>query len=147
MSRIPISDEETRVIFAENALSELSNCQPDIQKIILKRLLNIADNVSPPDQFVYKQIANVDIIRAGDETRLYSKVVTNIPEGNSTYHIIYVLHIDPHHEYDRADLATFSGQAQTELQRITNFENVSSVEEYLAEYNALSVPDLKEMLE
>lgn len=147
MSRVPFSDEETRVIFGKGTLSDLAECDGQTQEQLLKRLVTICENVSPPDHFIYETIKNLDIIRAGDTCRLYTKVVTNIPEGNTEYHVIFVLYIDADHDYDQSDLTRFSKQAQADLDEITNLETVPDVKEYLEDHDAMDVSDLQELLD
>ena len=146
MSRVPFSDEETRVIFGEGTLASLSQCDGKKQEKILKKLRDICESVSPPDQFIYEKIQNVDIIRPGDACRLYTKVVTYIPEGNTEYHIVYVLYIDADHEYDHGNLVTFNEGAQAKLECITALETVDDVELYLSEHDAMGADDLSELL-
>ena len=147
MTRIPLSDEKTRVIFGGETLSNLAALDATKQRIVLERLLTILERAAPPDQFIYEKIGNVDIIRAGGQCRLYTKVITNVPREDTEYHVIYVLYIDSEHEYNQADLATYSGYAQARLEEVTSLATVSDVEAYLDENNAFSHDDLFDLLD
>ncbi len=106
----------------------------------------MAEGEAPPDKFLYERIGNLDIIRFSSDGRAYSKVVTYIPEGNTQYHIVYVLYVDAEHEYDQGELGKFSQQAQQKLERITDLESVDNVDSYLEKYNSLTAEDLDDLL-
>lgn len=146
MSRVPLSDEETQVIFASETLDNLKSLDATKQELVLSRLADIASSESPPSQFVREQIKNIDIIAAGDQCRLYTKVVTHIPEGDTAYHLIFVLYIDDTHEYKQRDLVTYNTLAQDLLEAATSLDSVTDVEGYLEHHNALDVDALRSLL-
>lgn len=146
MSRVPLTDEESRVIFAGETVSNLDSLDANEQSDVLNRLLTVTDSVAPPSSFVHERIANLDIIVEGDQCRLYTRVVENIPRGNTRYHIVYVFYIDATHDYPHSALATYSRAAQARADEATALETVSDVDQYLADHDALSPDDLREML-
>lgn len=81
MNRVPLSDEETRVIFGGEAVTDFAELDVSEQEEVISRLLNIAMSEAPPSSFIYECIANLDIITVGDQGRLYTKVVDEIPAG------------------------------------------------------------------
>lgn len=146
MSEIPLSDEETKVIFAEESRDNLAELDPTKQAEVINRLLNIVRSASDPSRFIYEKIRNLDIIRVGDQIRLYTKVVVNVPEGNKEYHAIYIFYIDDKHDYDHNVIATFSRHAQATLSEITNLDTVGDVEAYMDSHDALGEEDLADLL-
>lgn len=146
MGYIPLSDEETAVIFGDEARQGLQALDATQQEQVLNRLLSIVESESPPSSFVYESIANLDIITAGDKCRLYAKVVDNIPRDNTRYHVIFVFYIDNKHDYPRRKLAQFSPRAQDKLERITDLTTVPDVDNYLEKHNALHEADLRDLL-
>lgn len=143
---IPLSDEETVVIFGDEARHGLQSLDAIQQEQVLNRLLSIVESKSPPSSFVYESIANLDIITAGDQCRLYTKVVDNIPRDQTRYHVIYVFYIDNKHDYPRSKLARFSSHARDKLDRITDLSTVPDVDEYFQNHNALHEDDLRDLL-
>lgn len=97
-------------------------------------------------QFVREQIGNLDIIAAGDQCRLYTKVVPNIPRGQTEYHVIYVFYIDESHDYQQSDLATYHPQAQQVVETLTDYSDVGDVEQYLKQNGALDADDVSDLL-
>ena len=146
MAPIRLSDEETRVIFGDEALSGLGDLEASQQRQILRRLLDIMEKSAPPSAYVYEQIQNLDIYTAGGKMRIYAKAVDNIPRENTMYHVIYVFYIDEGHDYDRSDLAEFNPQAEIKLERITSLETVPDVERYFEEHDAQDSDDIRDML-
>lgn len=146
MSYIPLTDEKSRVIFAGELVSNLNSLDADEQREVLNRLLTVIDSAAPPGAFVHEQIANLDIITEGDQCRLYSKVVENIPRGNTEYHLVFVFYIDSTHDYPHSTLATYSRAAQARMDEATALETTSDVEQYLVEHDAHSPADLRELL-
>lgn len=146
MSRVPLSDEEARVIFAGEALENFADLDAGEQEDVINRLLNIVTNEAPPSSFVYEQIGNLDIIVVGEQGRLYTKVVDQIPRGNTEYHVIFVLFIDPYHDYPHKALAEYSTSAALRAEDATSLETVQDVEQYFREQNALDEDDLRDLL-
>ena len=146
MNYISLSDEETRVIFAGEALSIFADLDAAQQEAVIGRLLNIVTNDVPPSTLVYKRIANLDIFAVGDQGRLYTKVVDGIPRGNTEYHLIYLLFIDPYHEYSHKALAEYSRRAEVLAEDATSLQTVPDVEQYLDDLDALDEDDLRELL-
>lgn len=148
MEYIPLGgDEETYVIFDTGLPNHLENLGANEQRDVLEKLRDIASSAAPPDSFVYEQIKNIDVLKFSEEGRIYSKVVANIPEGNTQYHVVYVLYVDEDHDYDQSDLVEYNVQAQTILDALTNLAELSDVERYLDEHDALDKSDLEELTE
>lgn len=147
MNRYRISDEKTRVIFTSSAFSYFrDDLDGSEQKPVLKKLADVAENPTSPESLVYEEIGDLDIFAVGNQIRLYTKVVENIPRQNTRYHLIYVFHIDEEHDYDDADLITYSRSARRAVERATSLEGIEDVEEYLDEMDALSPEDLRDLL-
>lgn len=147
MSRVPLSDEETRVIFAGEAAGNFGALEGSEQKQVLNRLVAILKNEAVPSSLVHEQIGNLDIYTAGDQIRLYSKVVDQIPRGDAEYHVIYLFYIDDDHDYEQRTLATYSQEAQAKAEQVTTLDTVSDVETYLQDKDALDVADLRDLLQ
>lgn len=148
MAYIPLGgSEETHIIFDGDFPDHLASLSASEQSDLLTKLRNIATEDAPPDNYVYEQIGNLDIIKFSGAGRAYTKVVTFIPEGNTQYHIIHVLYIDEDHEYNQGELGKFSQQAQQKLDSVTDLESVEDVESYLEEYNSLTAEDLDDLLD
>lgn len=146
MSRVPLSDEETRVIFAGEAAADFAELDASEQEAVLRRLLNIVTSEAPPNSFVYERIANLDIITVGDQGRLYTKVVDEIPRGNTEYHVIFLFFIDPYHDYPHKALAEYSPSAEAKAEAVTELETVPDVDQYLTDHDALDGDDLRDLL-
>lgn len=143
----PLSDEKTRVIFQEGITSQVEPLDPGVQRQILKKLKSLCESDYPPDAIEHERIQNLQIFAAGDQIRLYTKVVTNIPSGSSEYHIIYVLYIDEGHDYNHTDLATYNLDAQRLLEEITALGTIGDVETYLEDHNAMGPENFERLLE
>jgi hypothetical protein len=146
VSRVPLSDEETRVIFAGEAASGFADLDPSEQEGLIRRLLSIITSEAPPSSFVHERIANLDIITVGDQMRLYTRVVDEIPRGNTEYHVIFLFYIDPRHDYAHQTLAEYSWDAESRAETVTSLDTVSDVDAYFEEHNALAEDDLRELL-
>lgn len=146
MSRVPLSDEETRVIFAGEVAADFAELDASEQEAVLRRLLNIVTSEAPPSSFVYERIANLDIIIVGDQGRLYTKVVDEIPRGNTEYHVIFLFFIDPYHDYPHKALAEYSPSAEAKAEEVTALETVPDVDQYLTDHDALDGDDLRDLL-
>lgn len=146
MSHVPLSDEKTRVIFAGEAASGFAQLEATDQEAVIRRLLNIVTSEAPPSSFVYERIANLDIITVGDQGRLYTKVVDEIPRGDTEYHVIFLFFIDPYHDYPHKALAEYSPTAEAKAEEATGLETVSDVDQYLEDHDALGEDDLRALL-
>lgn len=146
MTRYSLSDEETVVIFADEARTNLEHIDATKQRSVVSRLEDIADSSVPPTGFRRERIGNLDIVAAGDTARLYTKIAENIPQNDTRYHIVYVFYIDSDHEYARSELATYNRRAQQVVERIREFEHVDRVDDYLRAENALTAADLADFL-
>jgi len=146
VSRVPLGDEETRVIFAGEAAKNFGTLEGSEQQQVISRLADIAENDAVPSSLVHERIGNLDIYTAGSQMRLYTKVVDEIPRGDSQYHVIYLFYIDDDHEYEQRTLATYSPEAKEKVERITALDTVSDVESYVAEQDALDAEDLRDLL-
>ncbi|CAM2996671.1 hypothetical protein [Halobacterium salinarum] len=146
MSYVSLSDEETKVIFAGEAATDFAALDASEQEEVITRLLNIVTSEAPPSSFIYERIANLDIITVGDQCRLYTKVVDEIPRGDTEYHVIYLFFIDPYHDYPHKALAAYSPSAEAKAEEVTALEQVSDVEQYFADHDALDEDDLRDLL-
>ena len=146
MSRGPLGDEETRVILAGEAAKNFGTLEGSAQQQVISRLVDIMENDAVPSSLVYEQIGNLDIYTAGGQIRLYTKVVDEIPRGNSEYHVIHLFYIDDDHDYEQRTLATYSPEAKQKVERITALDTVSDVESYLEEQDALDAENLRDLL-
>lgn len=148
MSRIPLGgNEETHVIFDGDVPNHLADLSPTDQRDVLKKLQDIASSSAPPDAFVYEQIKNIDVLKFNEGGRIYSKIVTEIPQGNTHYHVVYVLYVDDAHDYDQSDLAEYNVVAQNKLNRITRLTELGDVEWYLDDRDSLNADDLAYLLD
>lgn len=143
MSRVPLSDEETNVVFTETARETLGGLNADDQKAILSRLLDIVTSSALPSSFVRERIANLDIIAVSDQCRLYTKVVEEIPEGDTEYHVVFLFYIDVTHDYPHSALATYSRSAEQFVEHVTSLDGVDDVEAYLEANDALGAAELR----
>ena len=146
MSRVPLSDEESRVIFAGEAASNFGALEGSEQKQVINRLVTILESETKPSSLIYERIGNLDIFTVDSQIRLYTKVVDEIPRGNAEYHVIYLFYIDDDHDYDNKTLATYSPEAKTKVKRITALQTVPDVEQYLDENDALDTAALRDLL-
>ncbi|WP_254861656.1 hypothetical protein [Halovivax gelatinilyticus] len=148
MSYVPLGGpEETHIIFEREFPAHLDALDVTEQRNPLSKLHTLASSDAPPDQYVYEQIGTLDIVRFSDAGRLYTKVLTHVPDGNSSYHIVYVLYVDRTHQYDQGKLGKFSQQARQKLDTITDLSSVRRVESYLDEHDSLTADDLDELLD
>lgn len=147
MSEIPLTDEDSRVIFAGEAASNLDSLEGSEQEQVLTRLCAILESDAKPSSLVYERIGLLDIFAVGSQIRLYTKVVDEIPRGDAEYHLIYVFYIDDDHEYNQTDLATYSPAAEAKLEEATSLETVRDVDAYLDKMDALDADDLRDLLD
>lgn len=141
-----MSDDETKVIFTVEAADNLTGLDGSDREAVIRRLADIAANDAPPSSFVDERIRNIDIIPVGGQTRLYTKVVDELPRGNTEYHVVFLLYIDATHDYPQARLTEYSVKAEQKLSRVTALETVADVERYLRDNDALGEADLRELL-
>jgi len=86
---IPLGgSEETHIIFEGNFPEHLARLDASQQRDLLVKLRNIAKEDAPPDSYVYEQIGNLDIIKFNEKGRVYAKVITYIPEGNTQFDLL-----------------------------------------------------------
>jgi hypothetical protein len=142
-----LSTEETRVVISNAALESFTKADKTKQLDLISELADVASSTVPPDKLAYETIGNITIYRAGGKPRWYTAVVTNIPRGNTHYHIIHALYTDPNHEYDETDLVEVDGKAEREIARIQSLATVEDVESYLQEHDALTAEDLDDLLD
>ena len=148
MGYVPLGgNEETHIIFLGNLPDHLNRLTENEQRESLTRLKNIANEAAPPDNYVREKIKNIDILQYSGEGRIYAKIITNIPEGNSLYHVIYVLFIDKDHEYSLGKIGKYNAEAQQKLAELTSLSTVNGVEEYLEEHNSIDEDEIVEMIE
>ena len=147
MSEIPLTDEDSRVIFAGEAASNLDSLEGSEQEQVLTRLCAILESDAKPSSLVYERIGLLDIFAVGSQIRLYTKVVDEIPRGDAEYHLIYLFYIDDDHEYNQTDLATYSPAAEAKLEEATSLETVRDVDAYLDKMDALDADDLRDLLD
>ena len=147
MSKIPLTDEDSRVIFAGEAASNLDSLEGSEQEQVLTRLCAILESDAKPSSLVYERIGLLDIFAVGSQIRLYTRVVDEIPRGDAEYHLIYLFYIDDDHEYNQTDLATYSPAAEAKLEEATSLETVRDVDAYLDKMDALDADDLRDLLD
>ena len=147
MSEIPLTDEDSRVIFAGEAASNLDSLEGSEQEQVLTRLCAILESDAKPSSLVYERIRLLDIFAVGSQIRLYTKVVDEIPRDDAEYHLIYLFYIDDDHEYNQTDLATYSPAAEAKLEEATSLETVRDVDAYLDKMDALDADDLRDLLD
>lgn len=140
-------DEETHVIFEGSSTNHLEELGANKQRDVLEKLRDVASSDAPPDAFVYERIKNIDVLKFSKDGRIYSKIVTDIPQEGTQYHVVYVLYVDEDHDYDPTDLAEYNVEAQTKLDALTDLTDVTDVERYLDEHNSLDERDLEELTE
>lgn len=147
MSYVPLSDDETRVIFTTEVRANLAGLEGSEQRNVLNKILSILQSESPPSALVYEKIQNLDIIAVGSQIRLYSKVVERIPRGDAEFDIIFIFYIDDDHDYQQRDLVTYSREAQANMEIATSLETVYDVQDYFEENNALNEDDIRDLLD
>jgi len=147
VSEIPLTDEDSRVIFAGEAASNLDSLEGSEQEQVLTRLCAILESDAKPSSLVYERIGLLDIFAVGSQIRLYTKVVDEIPRDDAEYHLIYLFYIDDDHEYNQTDLATYSPAAEAKLEEATSLETVRDVDAYLDKMDALDADDLRDLLD
>lgn len=146
MSRVPLSDEDRRVVLVGEAGENLRELDAGQQEQVLWRLLDIVEADATPSAFVREEIGNLHIIAAGDQPRLYTKIVENIPRGNAIHHVVYVLYIDIGHDYPPATVRQYSGRAEKLLEATTTLDSVEDVEEHLTDLGGLDADALRRLL-
>lgn len=147
MSRVPLTDEEARAILAGEFASNLSSLERSEQEQVVSRLIDILENEAKPSALVHEQIGSLDIFTAGDQIRLYAKVVEGIPSSDAEYHVAYLFYIDDDHDYEQKKLATFSPAAEARMERVTSLTTVIDVEDYLKKHDALDADDFRDLLD
>jgi len=146
VSRVPLSDEERLVVLAGQAGEDLRELDAGQQEQILQRLLDIVEADANPSAYVHEQIGELDIIAAGDTPRLYTKIVEDVPRGNASYHVVFVLYIDYTHDYPDTALREYSEEAASLLDETTDLESVDDLEAYLDDLGALDADALRRLL-
>jgi len=146
VAAIPLSDEETVLIFAGEALSNYRDLDKGEQRTVIECLQQAMRAETPPSAHRYERIANLDIIRCGDQPRLYTKMIENIPEENVTYHVIFLFYIDYYHDYPHKAKVEYNVQAEQKANQLRGIKRLDDVEAYLSRMNALWADDLDELL-
>lgn len=149
MSVVELSDDETVAILAEtftNGLSDLGDRSRQVA--VLKRIHQLLDS-SAPQHFIYETVQGCDeleVIRAGDDLRIFCRLVMGIPEGDKQYNVLFVFYVDPH-EYRAQQLATFDVAAEQRLIEVTSFDDVDDVSGYLDEMNAFTSEEIGDRID
>jgi hypothetical protein len=139
---IPLTDEDTFLIFAGEAKRNLEALDRGQQDAVIDRLSTVVGSAAPPSAYVYERIGNLDIVTVGDQGRLYTRIVEDVPRGNARYHLVYLFFIDATHDYPRTALATYTEAAAAKATKATSLDTVASVDAYLDRMNALDSEDL-----
>lgn len=148
MGPIPLGgSEETHAIFDGNITEHLADLSAEEQRDVFKKLHDVVTSSAPPDSKIYEKIGNIDILKFSEKGRIYTKIVTNIPEGNTHYHVIYVLYIDNAHDYDETNLTKYDRMAENKLNRITSLSHLKNVEQYLNNHDSIDEEQLSEWVD
>lgn len=147
MNAIPLSDEENYAILAETFTESLGDLDKEEQRQVLKRVHTLLESESPR-YYIYEQPKGTDrlhIIRAGDQLRIYCRLVMGIPRGGKLYNILYLFYIDKHY-YRDSDLRRFDERAQERLNEATSISGAEEAGEYLDRQDAMDAEDVVELL-
>jgi len=87
-------------------------------------------------------ISSPSVIRADCTPKSLTKSHVETRE----YHVIYLFFIDPYHDYPHKALAAYSPSAEAKAEEVTALEQVSDVEQYFADHDALDEDDLRDLL-
>lgn len=68
MGYVPLSDDETRVVFTDESARNVASLDAGEQKQVLRKLITIAGHDAPPSRLRYEHIANLDVYAVGDLT-------------------------------------------------------------------------------
>ena len=149
MSVVELSDEENVAILAETFTDSLAALNDrDRQLAVLKRLYALLDS-SSPQHFIYETVTGCEelqVIRVGDDLRIFCRLVMGIPEGDKHYNVLFAFYVDPH-EYDRGTLQRLDAAARNQLEALGSLDELESVEQYLDEHNAFTGDDLDDRID
>lgn len=149
MSVVELSDEENVAILAETFVESVSDVGDKTrQTAVLKRLHRLLAS-DTPQRYVYETVAGCDelqVIRVGDDQRIFCRLVTGVPHGDERYNVLFVFYVDPH-RYHPDRLAAFDEAAQQRLEEITSFEDVGPVDEYLESTNAFTAGEIQDRID
>lgn len=149
MNEVPLSDEENRLILTERFGKSLRALDDKSRQLrVLNRIHALLDSVHP-QHFIYETLTGTDklqIIRAGDDLRIYCRLVMGVPEDDKLYNVLYCFHVTPH-QYGRTDLGQFDSVAKAKMKKLKGYEQPREVTRYLDEEDAFSAADLKERID
>lgn len=137
MRTVTIIDEENHAILAEKFGSSFADLGAIEQRRIFKRLRAVLES-SNPQYFIYETVEGCDeleVIREGDQLRLYCRLVMGIPQGDKHYNVLFVFYVDKH-DYNAGTLARVDTAARQWLEEITDFSAVEDVAEYLEQHDS-----------
>ena len=149
MSVVELSDEENVAILAETFTDSLADLGDRTRQLaVLKRLYELLDSKTP-QYFIYEIVTGCEelqVIRAGDDLRIFCRLVVGIPEGNKHYNVLFVFYTDPH-RYDQGTLQRLDAAARERLETLGALNELDSVEQYLDEQNAFTAADIKQRID
>lgn len=115
---------------------------------MLKRIHAVLESASP-QYFIEERVEGCEelqVIRAGNDLRIYCRLVLGIPRVNKEYNVLYALYVDPH-EYRSAVLQRLDDAAKDLLTEATSLDDVTDVEAYLEEMHAFYAEDIQERID
>ncbi len=86
------------------------------------------------------------MIRAGDDRRIFCRLVIGVPHGSDRYNVLFVFYVD-RHEYGSQNLQRLDAATRQRLRDLRSFDSVESVERYLETHHAFTATQIADRID
>jgi len=126
-------------IFQERAEKEIHNLDSTQSRDALTAMVNCLSSSVPTSvvEKAYKTCSELEQLRQGD-LRIYVKLVTDVPN----YNVLWVFAVKKHRY---RNLGKFDARACKKVMALESVSTPDEIEQYLADRQALTVQDLKDL--
>lgn len=141
MSRVPLSGDDTAVIFSDAFSGALDGLGHSDVCRVWSRLVTVVENPAPPSHFVYERVTGaetLEVIRVGDDLRIYTKIIEDVPG----YNILNVFFV---HQHDYGGWQLYDEAAQQRVMELRALETPAEVVDFIEERSGLSEEDIREI--
>lgn len=140
MSEVPLTDDTKIAIFSDQFRRDLEALDQSSTCHVWNRLRNIFTSMVPIERFIHERVSGaeeLEVIRAGDQLRLYCKLV----DWAAGFELLNLFGI---HKHDYSGWAPYDRAAQQRVRHIRERETRTLITEFLEEQTTLEAEDIEQ---
>lgn len=149
MRVVKLSDGQNVAILAETFTESLASLGDKThQRAVLKRIHALLSS-SSPQHFIYETVEGCDeleVIRAGDDRRIFCRLVMGVPHGAERYNVLFVFYVD-RHEYRSQNLQRLDAATRQRLRDLRSSDSIESVERYFENHHAFTAAQIADRID